>query len=41
MMAPGPDVVSQTLMAAPMLVLYAISILIAWVFQRRRPAAES
>jgi sec-independent protein translocase protein TatC len=34
-LTPGPDVVSQTLMAAPMLVLYAISIVIAWVFARK------
>jgi sec-independent protein translocase protein TatC len=34
-LTPGPDVVSQTLMAAPMVVLYAISIVIAWVFQKK------
>ena len=34
-LTPGPDVVSQLLMAAPMVLLYAVSILIAWVFGRR------
>ncbi len=33
---PGPDVVSQCLVAAPMLMLYAVSILIAWVFGKKR-----
>lgn len=40
-LTPGPDVVSQGLMAAPMIVLYGISIIIAWAFQRRRPASDS
>jgi sec-independent protein translocase protein TatC len=31
-LTPGTDVVSQALMAAPMLVLYIISIFIAWIF---------
>ncbi len=35
---PGPDIVSQLLVAGPMLLLYALSILIAWVFRKRRPA---
>jgi sec-independent protein translocase protein TatC len=39
-LTPGPDVVSQALMAAPMIVLYALSIVIAWIFQRRRPKTE-
>jgi sec-independent protein translocase protein TatC len=34
---PGPDVVSQCLVAAPMLMLYGFSILIAWIFGRRKP----
>jgi sec-independent protein translocase protein TatC len=39
---PGPDVVSQLLVAGPMLLLYGISILIAWAFGRRSTAeAES
>jgi sec-independent protein translocase protein TatC len=37
-LTPGPDVVSQMLMAAPMIVLYGVSILIAWAFQKRQPA---
>ncbi len=32
-----PDVFSQLLVAAPMLMLYGVSILIAWVFGRRKP----
>jgi sec-independent protein translocase protein TatC len=34
-LTPGPDVVSQALMAAPMMLLYALSIVIAWVFAKR------
>ena len=34
-LTPTPDVVTQSLMAAPMFVLYLISILIAWVFEKR------
>jgi sec-independent protein translocase protein TatC len=37
-LSPGGDVVSQALMAGPMLALYALSIVIAWVFGKRRPA---
>ena len=42
-LTPGPDVVSQLLMAGPMILLYALSILIAWVFgrKRRKGPAES
>jgi sec-independent protein translocase protein TatC len=36
-LSPGTDVVSQAMMAGPMLVLYLISIVIAWVFGRRKP----
>jgi len=35
-LTPSPDAVTQTLMAAPMILLYGVSILIAWVFGRRR-----
>jgi sec-independent protein translocase protein TatC len=35
--SPGTDVVSQCLMAGPMLALYAISILVAWVFGKKKP----
>ena len=34
--SPGTDMMSQVMMAAPMLVLYVLSIGIAYVFQRRR-----
>jgi sec-independent protein translocase protein TatC len=34
---PGPDIVSQLLVAGPMLLLYGLSILIAWLFRKRRP----
>jgi sec-independent protein translocase protein TatC len=38
MLTPGPDVVSQLLMAMPMIVLYNLSILIALIVTRRREA---
>ena len=34
--SPGGDPVSQTVTAAPMLVLYVVSIGVAWVFQKKR-----
>jgi sec-independent protein translocase protein TatC len=34
LLTPSPDPVTQTMMAAPMIALYGISILIAWVFGR-------
>ena len=43
-LTPGPDVVSQFLMATPMIVLYNISILFAWrvtVRRERKAAAEA
>lgn len=43
-LTPGPDVVSQALMAAPMIVLYGLSIVIAWAFapaRGRRRGAEA
>ncbi len=36
--SPGQDPASQLLFAAPMLVLYVISIGVAWVFQKKKPA---
>lgn len=36
----GPDVMSQFMMAGPMIVLYALGIGIAWVFQKKRPSDE-
>ncbi len=38
---PGPDVVSQTLVAAPMVLLYGLSIAIAWMFGKKKKAAEA
>jgi sec-independent protein translocase protein TatC len=38
-LSPGGEVVSQLLMAGPMLILYAISILIAWIVAPRKKAA--
>ena len=35
--SPGTDVVSQAIMAGPMLALYAFSILVAWVVAPRKP----
>ncbi|HEU4728767.1 MAG TPA: twin-arginine translocase subunit TatC [Kofleriaceae bacterium] len=40
-LTPGPDVVSQFLMAMPMIVLYNISILFAWRVTVRRERAEA
>jgi sec-independent protein translocase protein TatC len=37
-LSPGGDVVSQALMAGPMLVLYILSIIIAWAFAKPRTA---
>lgn len=37
-LTPTPDPMSQTLMAGPMIVLYNLSILIAWAITRRREA---
>ena len=38
LVTPSPDVVSQFLLALPMFVLYAFSIFVAWIFQKRTPA---
>ena len=40
MISPGTDMMSQLVMAVPMLGLYIISIAIAFVFQKRKPAIE-
>ena len=41
-LTPGPDIASQLLMAAPLLVLYVLSIGVAFVFRRRKaPASET
>ncbi len=39
MLTPGPDVASQLLMATPLLVLYWLSIGVAWLVARPAPAA--
>jgi sec-independent protein translocase protein TatC len=39
-LTPGPDVVSQLMMALPMIALYNVSILLAWWITRRREARE-
>jgi len=41
MLTPGPDVASQLLMAGPLLVLYALSIGVAYVFGKPRQAPAS
>jgi sec-independent protein translocase protein TatC len=38
-LTPGPDVASQMLMAAPLLVLYGVSIVVAYLVARPAPAA--
>jgi sec-independent protein translocase protein TatC len=37
-LSPGGDITGQVMMAGPMVVLYAFSIGIAWVFGKRKPA---
>jgi sec-independent protein translocase protein TatC len=39
-LSPGGDIPSQVMMAGPMLVLYAISIGIAWLFGRKKRSGE-
>lgn len=36
-LSPGTDVVSQLMMAVPMLLLYLVSIIVAWAFGKRKP----
>jgi len=36
--SPGQDPYSQLLFAAPMIVLYVISIGVAWLFGKKKPA---
>ena len=35
LLTPSPDPVNQLIMAGPMLLLYGLSILIAWLFAKR------
>lgn len=38
-LTPGPDILSQILMAAPLLVLYELGGLAAWFFGKKKPAS--
>lgn len=40
-LTPGPDVASQLLMAAPLLVLYALSIGVAYMFAKPKPQSDA
>lgn len=40
-LTPSPDVVSQIMMALPMIVLYNLSIIVAWIVTRRREKADA
>ena len=40
-LTPGPDIASQMLMAAPLFVLYVLSIGVAFVFRRRKKEADA
>lgn len=40
-LTPSPDVVSQVMMALPMIVLYNVSIIVAWVVVRRRERRDA
>ncbi len=40
-LTPTPDVVTQTLLAGPLVVLYLVGVGAAWLFARRKPAEES
>jgi sec-independent protein translocase protein TatC len=37
---PSSDVVNQSIMAGPMIVLYMLSIVIAWIFGRKKRATD-
>jgi sec-independent protein translocase protein TatC len=39
-LTPGPDIASQFLLAAPLLILYVLSIAVAYLFARKPPAEE-
>jgi sec-independent protein translocase protein TatC len=40
-LTPSPDVVSQILMATPMIALYNLSIVVSWIVTRRREKADA
>jgi sec-independent protein translocase protein TatC len=39
-LTPTPDIATQLMFAGPMLVLYCISIGVAWVFGKKKPKAD-
>ena len=39
-LSPGGDIASQMILSGPMLVLYILSIGVAWVFQKRKRIAN-
>ena len=39
-LSPGGDIASQMILSGPMLVLYILSIGVAWAFQKRKPATS-
>lgn len=39
-LTPTPDIVTQTLLAGPLVLLYLLGVGAAWLFARRKPAAE-
>ena len=39
-LSPGGDIASQMILSGPMLVLYVLSIGVAWAFQKRKPSAS-
>jgi sec-independent protein translocase protein TatC len=40
-LSPGQDPVGQIAMAGPMVVLYLIGIVFAWMFGKKKPAEEA
>ncbi len=40
-LTPGPDIASQLLLAGPLVVLYGVSIIVAWVVRRRELDSDS
>jgi len=40
-LSPGGDIASQMILSGPMLVLYVISIGVAWAFQKKKKPSES
>ncbi|MEL7567538.1 MAG: twin-arginine translocase subunit TatC [Dehalobacterium sp.] len=40
-LTPTPDIVTQSIMALPMILLYEISIIVSWVFRKRKKSEQS